>query len=153
MGRSRQAGGEGTAGRLFRAPQRCRTSGFGVRKGEKIIAVDGLKRGATNRTPAIHIPINLPPCSNIAQIFELFGRRGGHGPLAMAKADHADANKQLPLREEYRLTAPRQESAVRLHPARATVWFERSGSPLQLPIQSHCFLDLQSAKNTAYWLL
>ena len=64
---------------------------FGVRQGEKLRGVDDLERRAANRAAATHAPIDLPSREHIAQLCELCGREGDRRPLAMAKADHADA--------------------------------------------------------------
>ena len=77
----------------------------GVRQGEELRAVDDLKRSATNKATAARAPIDLPSWDHITQTCEPYSRKGGRRPLGMAKADHADACRQLPLREEAQLTA------------------------------------------------
>ena len=78
---------------------------FGVQQGSKLRAVDDLKRSATNDATFVSTPINLPSWGHIAQICALYYLKGDRRPLAMAKADHADAYKQLPATTEDELAA------------------------------------------------
>ena len=73
---------------------------FGVQQAEKLRAVDDLKRSRTNEATAVTTPINLPSWDHIANMCIFFRKQGETRPLAMAKADHADAYKQLPLKAE-----------------------------------------------------
>lgn len=88
----------------FRVGDELLEVNLGVRQGEKLRAAYGLKT-ATNQASAVNTPISLPSWGNIAQICELYGQDGAHRPLATAKADHADAYEQLPLKEEGQPTA------------------------------------------------
>ena len=78
---------------------------FGVQQGEKLRAVDDLKRSATNDATSVATPINLPSWDHIAQMCALYYLKGYRRPLAMAKADHADAYKQLPVTTKDELAA------------------------------------------------
>ena len=68
---------------------------FGVQQGSKLRAVDDLKRSATNDATFVSTPINLPSWDHIAQMCVLHYLKGDRRPLAMAKADHADAYEQF----------------------------------------------------------
>ena len=78
---------------------------FGVQQGEKLRAVDDLKRSATNEATFVATPINLPSWDHIAQMCSLYYLKGDRRPLAIAKADHADAYKQLPVATKDELAA------------------------------------------------
>ena len=73
---------------------------FGVQQPDKLRAVDDLKKSLTNEATAIHFPPNLPSWGHVAQMCTLLSSRGGERPIAMAKADHAYACRQLPLLEK-----------------------------------------------------
>ena len=131
---------------------------FGAQQGSKLRAVDDLERSATNDATFASTPINLPSWDHIAQMCALFYLKGNRLPLAMAKADHADAYKQLPAATKDELAA-----VVTLKRPVGGEWygfiphtqlFGSTAAALHYNcFSSHCFLDLQSAKNTAYWLL
>ena len=78
---------------------------FGAQQGQKLRAVDDLKRSATNDATFVATPINLPSWGHIAQMCALYYLRGDRRPLALAKADHADAYKQLPVTTKDELAA------------------------------------------------
>ena len=78
---------------------------FGVQQGRKLRAVGDLKRSATNDATFVATPINLPSWDHIAQMRALYYLKGDRRPLAMAKADHADAYKQLPVTTNDELAA------------------------------------------------
>ena len=71
---------------------------FGGRQGEELRAGGDVKISAADQATAVRDPTNLPSWDHIAQICELYGREGGHRPLAVAEADYADAYNQLPLK-------------------------------------------------------
>ena len=78
---------------------------FGVQQGSKLRDVDDLKRSATNDATFVSTPINPPSWDQIAQMCALYYLKGDRRPLAMAKADHADAYKQLPVTTKDELAA------------------------------------------------
>ena len=78
---------------------------FGAQQGKKLRAVDDLKRSATNDATFVATPINLPSRDHVAQMCALYYLKGDRRPLAMAKADRADAYKQLPVTTEDELAA------------------------------------------------
>ena len=78
---------------------------FGAQQAEKLRAVDDLKRSSTNEAATVLTPINLPSWDHIAEMCTFFRKQGETRPLAMSKADHADAYKQLPLKHEDGLEA------------------------------------------------
>ena len=73
---------------------------FGVQQGEKLRAVDDLKRSQTNRAAAIRTPVNLPTWDHFSAVIRTFQEAKMSEGLAMAKADHRDAYKQLPVRKD-----------------------------------------------------
>ena len=64
---------------------------FGVQQGPKLRAVDGLERSATKDATFVSTPVSLPSWGHVAQMCALFRLKNDRRPLAMAKADHADA--------------------------------------------------------------
>ena len=78
---------------------------FGAQQGAQLRAVDDLKRSASNDATFVSTPINLPSWGHIAQMCALFHLKGDRRPLAMAKAGHADAYKQLPVTTKNELAA------------------------------------------------
>ena len=78
---------------------------MGPNKGAKLRAVDDLKRSQTNRAAAIRIPVNLLKWIHISAATGTFQESGAKRNLAMAKADHKDAYKQLPVKNDHRLPA------------------------------------------------
>ena len=89
----------GVAARANPAPR------FGVRKADKIRAGDDLEKSFASEATFISTPVNMPTWRHIAQMCLFFDLRGEIRTLAMAKAGHADAFRQLPLRTEDVLTA------------------------------------------------
>ena len=77
----------------------------GAQQLDRLRTVDDLERGATNAATLIETPINLPSWDRLAQICLPLDQRGESRPLAMAKADNADACKQLPVKKEDGLAA------------------------------------------------
>ena len=65
--------------------------GFGAQQGQKLRAVDDLKRCQTNRAAAIETPVNLPIWGHFSATIRTFRESGVQGNLSMAKADHKDA--------------------------------------------------------------
>ena len=59
----------------------------------------------TDEATAAHATINLPSWRHIARLCDLLMVCGDSGPLAVVKADYADAYKQLPLAEADELGA------------------------------------------------
>ena len=78
---------------------------FGVQQGDKLRAVDDLKRSQTNRAAAVRTPVNLPTWDHFSAVIRSFQERGLSENLAMAKADHRDAYKQLPVRDDHKMFA------------------------------------------------
>ena len=78
---------------------------FGVQQGDKLRAVDDLKRSQTNRAAAVRTPVNLPTWDHFSAVIRSFQERGLSENLAMAKADHRDAYKQLPVRDDHKMLA------------------------------------------------
>ena len=78
---------------------------FGVQQGEKLRAVDDLKRSSTNDATLIATPLDLPSRDHIAHTCSLCYLKGDRRPLAITKADHDDAYKQLPVATREELTA------------------------------------------------
>ena len=78
---------------------------FGVQQGEELRAFEHLKRSSTNDAAFLATPINLPSWGHIAHMCSVFHLKGDRRPLAMAKADHADAYKQLPVATRDELAA------------------------------------------------
>ena len=76
-----------------------------VQQAAKPRAVDDLEKGMTNGPAAIRTPLNLPAWGHLGQMCILFAAEGRESPLAMAQADHADADKQLPMLERDELAA------------------------------------------------
>ena len=71
---------------------------FSAQQVGKLRSADDLKRSSTNEAAFVKTPVNLPSWGHIAQRSMLFDRGGELRPLAMAKADNADAYKQLPIK-------------------------------------------------------
>ena len=69
--------------------------------------VDKSKTSDLIKGAAIHAPINLLSRGHAAQITPLFSRQGFACRVSMAKADHADTCKQVPVRrkDEYAAAA------------------------------------------------
>ena len=82
---------------------------FGVQQGEKLRAVDDLRQSRTNDATFINTPINLPTWDHFTALTTLLRALHPTAPLAMGKADHEDAYKQLPL-----LPSDRKMAAVTL---------------------------------------
>ena len=78
---------------------------FGVQQGTKLRAVDDLKRSQTNRAAAVRTPVNLPTWDHFSAVIRSFHEKGMSENLAMAKADHRDAYKQLPVKEDHKMLA------------------------------------------------
>ena len=78
---------------------------FGVQQGEKLRAVGDLERSSPNGATFIAPPVNLPSWDHVAHTCSLFSLKGDRRPLAMAKADHADAYKRLPVATRGELAA------------------------------------------------
>ena len=87
---------------------------FGVQQADKLRAVSNFKKGLSSEATFISTPINLPSWGHIAQM-RFVRPKGGSRPLAVAKADHADAYEQLSLRTEVELAAAATLRKVRLH--------------------------------------
>ena len=73
---------------------------FGVQQGGKLRAEDDLKRSQTNRAAAIRTPVNLPTRDHFSAVIRIFEEAKMSEGSAMAKADHRDAYKQLPVRSD-----------------------------------------------------
>ena len=80
-------------------------SRFGVQHVDKLRAVDDLKESSTNEAAFVKTPIDVPSWEHIAQTRALLESGGESRPLAVAKANHADAFKQLPLLREGEMAA------------------------------------------------
>ena len=78
---------------------------FGVQLGSKLRAVDDLKRSTTNRAADVRTPVKLPTWGHFSAVIRSFQERGLPGNLAMARADHRDAYKQLPVRDDRKVLA------------------------------------------------
>ena len=70
---------------------------LGAQQFDKFRAAGDLKGSLTNEAVAVRAPINLPLWDHIAQLRDLFRLRGDGRPVDMAKAEHADDYKRLPL--------------------------------------------------------
>ena len=78
---------------------------LGIQQGSRLIAAGNLKRSATNDATVASTPINLPSWDHIAQMRAPYYLKGNRRPLALAKADHANAYKQLPAATKDELAA------------------------------------------------
>ena len=78
---------------------------FGVQQADKLRAVGDLKWTPADATPTLRTPTNLPSWGHSVKLCELFRFRGKPRPVALAKADCADACKRLPPVEEDELSA------------------------------------------------
>ena len=68
---------------------------FGVQLGGKLRAVGDLKRSQTNGAVAVRTPVNRPTWGRFAAVIRCAQELDTQEGLAMAKADHRGANKQL----------------------------------------------------------
>ena len=82
--------------------QTCR---FGAQQSDKLRAVDALRGILTNDATDGRGPINPPSRGHAVQMCDALRLRGEIRPLAIAKADRADAYTQLPLVERGELAA------------------------------------------------
>ena len=78
---------------------------FGIQQSEKLRAADDLKRSCTDTATLIKTRINLPFGGRIAHMCSFFRSEGETRPLALAKADCAEAYEQSPLTGEDELVA------------------------------------------------
>ena len=76
-----------------------------AQRGERLRAVRDLKRSQNDRAAAIKTSVNLPTWGHVAAVVRSFQERGVAASLAMAKADHSEAYKQLPVRNDRRILA------------------------------------------------
>ena len=67
-------------------------SSFGAQQGEKLKAVDCLKRSQINRAAADHTPVNLPTWGHFGAISRSFQEVGVPDSPANAKAGSKDAH-------------------------------------------------------------
>ena len=67
---------------------------FGARQGEKLRAVDDLKRSPANRAAAVQTPVDLPTWGHFTTIFRQLQGAGIPECLAAATADHRGERKQ-----------------------------------------------------------
>ena len=79
--------------------------GFGAQQSDKLRGVDDLKRRLRHGATAVRPPINLRSRGDVVQMCDSFRPWGESRPLAMAKANHVDASKQLPQVETDELAA------------------------------------------------
>ena len=77
----------------------------GALQTDKSRGVGNLKRRSTNEAAAARAPINLPSWGHLAQLRDIYRFRRESRHFTMAKADHADAYKRLPLAAEAELAA------------------------------------------------
>ena len=80
-------------------------SGFGVQRENESGPVDKSKTSELIKGAAIHAPINLLSRGHAARITPLFGRQGFACRVSMAKTDHADTCKQVPVRRKDKYAA------------------------------------------------
>ena len=80
-------------------------SRFGLQHGEKLRAVDDLKRRQADRAAAIQTPLKLPMRGHVAAIIQTFREKGTSGSLAMASAERRGAYKQLKARGDHKMWA------------------------------------------------
>ena len=66
-----------------------------IQRSGKLGAAGDLKRGSAYPDPSLSLSRG-----HVLQLCDLYRFRGGPRPLAVAKADHADVYKQLPLLAE-----------------------------------------------------
>ena len=72
---------------------------LGAQQPDELGAVDDLRRSITNYATVVHAPIHLPSWDPIVQMCDSPGSRGESRPLALARADPADAYRQLQFSE------------------------------------------------------
>ena len=73
---------------------------FRVQQGEKLRAVGDLKRSQAHWAAAVQTPADVPTWGHFAAVFWQFQGEGIPECLVMAKADHREAYKQMPVCEE-----------------------------------------------------
>ena len=79
--------------------------GFVVQQGEKLRAVGDFKRSQTNRAAAVRTPVNLPTWGHFAAVIRCFQESGTQEGLARVNADHREAYKQLPVKNDRKILA------------------------------------------------
>ena len=73
---------------------------FRATQGEKLRAIDGIRRSQTNRAAAVRTPENLPARGHFAAAVGYFRKGGTSTSRATAKADRRAACKLRPVTEE-----------------------------------------------------